>query len=105
MADQDGSRHQFEEAAATVAAEAAFTDIRDRMARVLLHERLVTRDRRAAKVTDRDGFALQKGRSVHAANLSLPASRRNRAHHVEQGLAARAASTLDRAQTPIGHAG
>src|SRR6266478_8068521 len=104
MADQDRSRHQLEEAAAAVTAEAAFSDIRDRMARVLLHERLVTRHRGAAKVGHRDGFTLQKGRSVHTANLGLRAWRRNREKYVKQGLAAGAASALDREQPPFGDA-
>src|SRR6202047_982055 len=43
MADQDRSRHQLEETATAVAAKTAFADIVDRMAGVLLHERLVAR--------------------------------------------------------------
>src|SRR5258707_154328 len=104
MADQDRSRHQLEEAPAAVAAEAALAHIGDRMTLVAFCERLVAGRCRAAKVPHRDGFALQKGRSVHTANLGLRAWRRNREKHVKQGLAAGAARALDREQPPLGDA-
>lgn len=74
------------------------------MTREALRERLVAGRCRAAKVPRRDGFALQKGRSVHTADLGLRAWRRNRQKHVKQGLAGGAARALDREQPPLGDA-
>src|SRR5437899_2176344 len=54
MADQHRSRHQFEEAAAAVAAEAAFADKGEGMAAMLLRERRVIRSRAAAELGHRD---------------------------------------------------
>src|SRR5258708_23148415 len=104
MADQDRARHQLEEAAAAVADEAALAYIGERWTLVVLCERLVAGRCRAAKVPHRDGFALQKDRSVHTADLGLRAWRRNREKHVKQGLAGGAACALDREQPPLGDA-
>src|SRR5436189_2629879 len=70
MADQDASRHQFEEAAAALAAEAALAHIRDGVAAMPLDERRVVRASAAAELGNRNGIALQKSGCNHGRNFT-----------------------------------
>ncbi|GCC46858.1 hypothetical protein chiPu_0030957, partial [Chiloscyllium punctatum] len=101
MADQDRACHQFMEAAAAMAAEAAAAHIGHRVAGELLDERLVAGLRRAAKLVHRDAVALQQRGSVHSRDLGLRPGPRNGQQHVEQGLAGGRLGAFDREQPPL----